>query len=89
MADGDGDGDGVDWCGVSGHGPGACSAGGVDCCLAGIGVDGRSGGGIDRLGLWGVVCDGAEAWGLIDLCYPFKPRRFVQRRRVRHGAGCR
>ena len=53
-----------------------CAIGTDDDDVAGDWV-GRSGVGVDWLGLWGVLCDGAEAQGLIDLHRPVEPCRFV------------
>jgi hypothetical protein len=82
-------GDRVDGYGVHGHraggdggrvdGGGAhvhCAIGVDDNDVAGDWVD-QSGGGIDLLGLWGVLCNRAEAQGLIDLRRPVEPYRFV------------
>jgi hypothetical protein len=84
---------------VSGHCVRECGVNGVDDhvirdWVAWDGVDSRycvdgSRDGIDWLWVRGVVCDGTEAQGLVDLCCPVEPFGFVLLHRIRRGVGCK
>jgi hypothetical protein len=72
--------------GVSGHGAHKHCANGADGYVTRKGVGGYwlTECGVNGYGLWGFVCDGTEAEGLVNLCCPIELLGLVQE----HGAGC-